>query len=140
MFSHIGHGSAFDESWGSPACIDDMYLKNPKEPTDLLPSDLQLFQELTLNSVSLRKKLIHSSLPKSSSKLFDYKKFNNEKPSRPPLPKFNQSNGVVGNDKNLLIDISPSKESSRKSVQRDSLVEMSILDTPIDVHTDDYSG
>lgn len=35
-FIHTGHGSAFGESWGSPAYIDEMYLKNPMEPPDVL--------------------------------------------------------------------------------------------------------
>lgn len=35
-FIHTGHGSAFGESWGSPAYIDDMYLKNPMEPPDVI--------------------------------------------------------------------------------------------------------
>lgn len=35
-FFHTGHGSAFGESWGSPAYIDEMYLKNPMEPPDVL--------------------------------------------------------------------------------------------------------
>ena len=35
-FIHTGHGSAFGDSWGSPAYIDDMYLRNPMEPPDVL--------------------------------------------------------------------------------------------------------
>lgn len=35
-FIHTGHGSAFGESWGSPAYIDEMYLRNPMEPPDVL--------------------------------------------------------------------------------------------------------
>ena len=35
-FIHTGHGSAFGESWGSPSTIDEMYLKNPMEPPDLM--------------------------------------------------------------------------------------------------------
>lgn len=35
-FIHTGHGSAFGDSWGSPAYIDDMYLKNPMEPPDVI--------------------------------------------------------------------------------------------------------
>lgn len=35
-FIHTGHGSAFGESWGSPAYIDDMYLRNPMEPPDII--------------------------------------------------------------------------------------------------------
>lgn len=33
---HTGHGSAFGESWGSPSYIDEMYLKNPMEPPDVV--------------------------------------------------------------------------------------------------------
>lgn len=35
-FIHTGHGSAFGDSWGSPAYIDDMYLRNPMEPPDII--------------------------------------------------------------------------------------------------------
>lgn len=35
-FIHTGHGSAFGDSWGSPSFIDEMYLKNPMEPPDIL--------------------------------------------------------------------------------------------------------
>lgn len=38
-FIHTGHGSAFGESWGSPAYIDDMYLRNPMEPPDIIGLD-----------------------------------------------------------------------------------------------------
>lgn len=34
-FIHTGHGAAFGETWGSPAFIDDMYLKNPMDPPDV---------------------------------------------------------------------------------------------------------
>lgn len=35
-FIHTGHGSAFGDSWGSPSFIDEMYLKNPMDPPDIL--------------------------------------------------------------------------------------------------------
>lgn len=34
-FIHTGHGAAFGETWGNPAYIEDMYLKNPMEPPDV---------------------------------------------------------------------------------------------------------
>lgn len=33
---HTGHGSAFGESWGSPSYIDEMYLRNPMDPPDVI--------------------------------------------------------------------------------------------------------
>lgn len=40
-FIHTGHGSAFGESWGSPTHIDEMYLRNPMEPPDLMGAELR---------------------------------------------------------------------------------------------------
>ena len=33
---HSGHGSSSGPSWGSPATIDEVYLRNPMEPMDIL--------------------------------------------------------------------------------------------------------
>lgn len=35
-FIHTGHGGIRGKTWGSPAFIDDMYLRNPMEPPDKL--------------------------------------------------------------------------------------------------------
>ena len=35
-FIHTGHGDPYGESWGSPAEIDEVYLRNPMDPPDLL--------------------------------------------------------------------------------------------------------
>lgn len=35
-FIHTGHGSIDEKSWGSPSFIDEVYLKNPMEPPDVL--------------------------------------------------------------------------------------------------------
>lgn len=48
-FIHTGHGSAFGESWGSPAYIDEMYLKNPMEPPDVLGLPREQFISNTLD-------------------------------------------------------------------------------------------
>lgn len=36
FISFIGHGSSSGPSWGSPAAIDEVYLRNPMEPLDIL--------------------------------------------------------------------------------------------------------
>jgi len=36
FFILLGHGSLFGKSWGSPAFIDEVYLRNPMEPPDVL--------------------------------------------------------------------------------------------------------
>lgn len=35
-FIHTGHGDPYGKSWGSPAFIDEVYLRNPMEPPDVL--------------------------------------------------------------------------------------------------------
>ncbi|XP_011339343.1 uncharacterized protein LOC105280462 isoform X2 [Ooceraea biroi] len=35
-FIHTGHGAPFGKSWGSPVYIDDVYLRNPMDPPDVL--------------------------------------------------------------------------------------------------------
>lgn len=53
-FIHTGHGSAFGESWGSPCYIDEMYLKNPMEPPDLM--GMQTEKNKTTSPQSLDRK------------------------------------------------------------------------------------
>lgn len=35
-FIHTGHGDPYGQSWGSPAEIDEVYLRNPMDPPDIL--------------------------------------------------------------------------------------------------------
>ena len=37
----LGHGAMGSKTWGSPAYIDDMYLRNPMEPPDKLGIPLE---------------------------------------------------------------------------------------------------
>jgi activated CDC42 kinase 1 len=41
-FIHAGHGGYQGISWGHPSYIDDMYLKNPMEPPDVLGLQIDL--------------------------------------------------------------------------------------------------
>lgn len=136
-FIHTGHGSAFGESWGSPSYIDDMYLKNPMDPPDLMglkrrpkPSP-QLCDRRKSSTKSLNGSLRHSS----SEKQFHYKKLKNQesfkcKPQRPPQPDFDTAR------ESILIDVSPTdskvvlRKTSDKSETRNAI---SLLDEPIDV-------
>lgn len=35
-FIHTGHGDPYGPSWGSPSAIDEVYLRNPMDPPDVL--------------------------------------------------------------------------------------------------------
>lgn len=35
-FIHTGHGDPYGPSWGSPSTIDEVYLRNPMDPPDVL--------------------------------------------------------------------------------------------------------
>jgi hypothetical protein len=35
-FIHTGHGSHKGKTWGQPGTIDDVYLRNPLQPPDII--------------------------------------------------------------------------------------------------------
>lgn len=72
-FIHTGHGSAFGESCGSPAYIDEMYLKNPMEPPDVL--GMQIEPKASPHSFERQKTLqkgIHRTLLKLNASITNY--------------------------------------------------------------------
>ncbi|XP_064489392.1 activated CDC42 kinase 1-like [Ornithodoros turicata] len=87
-FIHAGHGDIHGKTWGSPAFIDDTYLRNPVEPPDVLglpPEPLtfsERFQELARRSQ-------HNPIAKKTTamKQFSYNKFINESSDVDLLPK-----------------------------------------------------
>ncbi|CAH0554680.1 unnamed protein product [Brassicogethes aeneus] len=146
-FIHTGHGSAFGESWGSPAFIDDMYLKNPMEPPDLMgmKREVKPSPQLCDRRKSQPHKAINGSLRKSSDKQFQYRKLSNEstvsnnkqasKPKRPPQPKIDSTREGV------LVDISPEElQLSKMMIDNGKMTKtgsLSLLDEPIDMPQDE---
>ncbi|KAJ8947003.1 hypothetical protein NQ318_019084 [Aromia moschata] len=133
-FIHTGHGSAFGESWGSPSHIDEMYLKNPMDPPDVIGMQRQPKPSPQLcDRRRSGTKSTNGSLRKPLDKQFNYKKLTNQnsfkgKPQRPPQPKVDTSREGV------LIDISPGEEVVlRKQPGRSQSAATSILDEPIDI-------
>lgn len=149
-FIHTGHGGPFGKTWGSPAFIDDMYLKNPMEPPDVTG--------MTAEVVASGKKLPDRSKKKqtanpvvrrqSQSKQYTYHKLKNENgmspqkskpPTRPPQPNVahepQQAEGI-------LIDFSPENNIASNVVMRPKLPGdledreikcLSLLDEPIEI-------
>ncbi|KAF5279161.1 hypothetical protein FQR65_LT03407 [Abscondita terminalis] len=141
-FIHTGHGSAFGESWGSPAYIDEMYLKNPMKPADVigLPHEKNSPQRMSYRD----KRTSYSASLRSSERQFNYHKLEvsdkkRGKPNRPPQPKFNHSATTESKDA-LLIDISPDEVSSIKypNPVQVSPKSISLLDEPIDIPQEDF--
>ncbi|GJQ71627.1 Ack [Trypoxylus dichotomus] len=138
-FIHTGHGSAFGESWGSPCYIDEMYLKNPMEPADLL--GIQPEVNKTSSPQSLERKRTKSqigSFRRGSEKQFNYRRLTNEngnskvKPTRPPPP------NIVTNKEGVLIDISPEECTVlRSAAAMNELRGLSLIDEPIDAPQED---
>ncbi|XP_044755752.1 activated CDC42 kinase 1 isoform X1 [Coccinella septempunctata] len=141
---HTGHGSAFGESWGSPSYIDEMYLKNPMEPPDVIGTGIN---GKPMPQLSDRRKTIKgiSSHRSTPEKQFSYKKLMNEKidimkktkPQRPPEPK------IETNREAVLIELSPDEMLSGKPKNKTGMSRManvSLIDTPIDVPQLDVEG
>lgn len=122
-FIHTGHGAPFGKSWGSPQYIDDVYLRNPMEPPDIV-------------GVSPVDKKILSGTQRSW-KQFNYTKFQNDLRSSPiktsnSLPSTSSSSST-GKPQGSLIDLSP--EEIAANTQRNETAfrrVVNILDEPID--------
>ncbi|XP_044732904.1 uncharacterized protein LOC123295568 [Chrysoperla carnea] len=155
-FIHTGHGSAFGKSWGSPSHIDEMYLKNPMEPPDVI--GINLAESVSPQKLpDRRKKPAHySSVVKkhTQAKQYNYHKLKNEngnlvspiksKPLRPPQPSGESLNLSQAPSEGSLIDFSPeNNEASNFVILRNKNLEsderdsksLSLLDEPIDVPT-----
>ncbi|XP_049823460.1 activated Cdc42 kinase Ack isoform X2 [Aethina tumida] len=141
-FIHTGHGSAFGESWGSPAYIDDMYLKNPMEPPDVtgMQREVKPSPQLSDRSSKTSSSKVNGSLRKPSDKQFQYRKLFNEnvmlsKPQRPPQPKVDTTREGV------LVDISPEDvvpTARMTDIGKSTTSTVSLIDEPIDAPQEDY--
>ncbi|XP_043466888.1 serine/threonine-protein kinase par-1 [Leptopilina heterotoma] len=123
-FIHTGHGAPFGKSWGSPIFIDDVYLRNPMEPPDVVGT----------TAIDPSKKKFATGTPRSR-KQFNYTKFQNDLRSSPiktasvPQPSTSQEGS--------LIDLSPEELANAVALTCPSDTAcrrvVNILDEPIDV-------
>lgn len=119
-FIHTGHGAPFGKSWGSPVYIDDVYLRNPMDPPDVLvaaSADNRMKKKFTCGTPRTRKQ-------------FNYTKLHNDARSSPI--KVSQASAV--NQEDTLIDLS-AEESANTNVhdQKNACKRVvNILDEPID--------
>ncbi|XP_031850156.1 activated Cdc42 kinase isoform X2 [Nomia melanderi] len=123
-FIHTGHGAPFGKSWGSPIYIDDVYLRNPMEPPDVVGV-------ATAPDSHLKKKFFCGT-PRSR-KQFNYTKFQNDIRSSPV--KSTNALGQGGSQEGSLIDLSPEEMVNTSVAQSDTAccrVVNNILDEPID--------
>ncbi|XP_057335774.1 activated Cdc42 kinase Ack isoform X1 [Microplitis mediator] len=114
-FIHTGHGAPFGKSWGSPQFIDDVYLRNPMEPPDVV-------------GVIDKKKFTHSAA--RSRKQFNYTRFQNDLRSSPVKTLNTAANSQEGS----LIDLSPEELALNATGLRSESCRrvINILDEPID--------
>lgn len=123
-FIHTGHGEPFGKSWGSPTMIDNVYLRNPMVPPDIIGT----------TSFEHSKKHFSQTTPRSR-KQFNYKVLQNELRSSPikkapavPKPSTSQEG--------TLIDLSPEELANAAAMvahQSDSARVVNIIDEPIDM-------
>lgn len=110
-FIHTGHGSVEGKSWGSPAFIDDVYLKNPMDPPDVLglPPDASFqYEELR----------VMKGMPKKPAvKQFAYHRLTNEKFEESPKSRFFTSNKEEIKTSQLMTVEIPSSSSTANNVK-----------------------
>ncbi|XP_043269607.1 activated CDC42 kinase 1 [Venturia canescens] len=125
-FIHTGHGAPFGKSWGSPIFIDDVYLRNPMEPPDIVGVS-------TLDNAS-KKKFPYGNAPRSR-KQFNYTKLQNDLRSSPVKTSNAASSAPSVNQEGRLIDLSPEEIAAASGGQNATagcLRVVNILDEPID--------
>lgn len=120
-FIHTGHGAPFGKSWGSPIYIDDVYLRNPMEPPDIV----------AVTGVADNQKKKFSCGTPRSRKQFNYTKLQNDVRASPA--KFTVS--VPGtSQEGSLIDLSPEEITNANPIQSETTCRrvINILDEPIE--------
>lgn len=125
-FIHTGHGAPFGKSWGSPIYIDDVYLRNPMEPPDVVG--------VTSVDNAAKKKFAYGSAPRTR-KQFNYTKLQNDLRSSPV--KVSNASVASVSQEGKLIDLSPEEiaaSNAASALQPESacLRVVNILDEPID--------
>ncbi|XP_076235766.1 activated Cdc42 kinase isoform X2 [Calliopsis andreniformis] len=122
-FIHTGHGAPFGKSWGSPIYIDDVYLRNPMEPPDVVGV-------ATAPDSHLKKKFFCGT-PRSR-KQFNYTKFQNDIRASPI--KSTNTSAPNSSQEVSLIDLSPEEMVNTDVAQSDTACRrvVNILDEPID--------
>lgn len=122
-FIHTGHGGApFGKSWGSPVYIDDVYLRNPMDPPDVLvaaATDNQTRKRFSCGTPRTRKQ-------------FNYTKLRNDVRSSPVKISQPSSTSSVSQEDNL-IDLSAEELASTSAHEEVACRRViNILDEPID--------
>lgn len=151
-FIHTGHGDPYGKSWGSPAFIDEVYLRNPMEPPDVLGMTTNPGPTSKLPD---RKKRPQQHVEKTArhSKQFSYSKLNSieiAKRTQLGVGGVGSSHGSNGGTREgVLIDISAEQSATSGMIRGSSFPlpvqpslnhipavnGISILDEPIDNNT-----
>nr|CAD7454807.1 unnamed protein product [Timema tahoe] len=159
-FIHTGHGSPYGKSWGSPAFIDDVYLRNPMEPPDILGIAQQEAGAEGPKLPDRKKKLLQQGSKSRNANKFTYSKLTNEAGNKTKSKKQGtletessnlspRMNGEMRtSSEGVLIDLDGQNDSpvqlrtssAMSPSQRNTAHTASILDEPIDGAEDDASS
>ncbi|XP_014230636.1 activated CDC42 kinase 1 isoform X2 [Trichogramma pretiosum] len=102
-FIHTGHGAPFGKSWGSPIYIDDVYLRNPMDPPDVVGCVADSALKMVPGVQSQRQR-----------KQYNYTKLQNDLRGSPvKVP--NAPVQLPSNQEGTLIDLSPEEIESRNN-------------------------
>lgn len=122
-FIHTGHGAPFGKSWGSPSFIDDVYLRNPMDPPDILVA----------SGAENQSKKRFSCGTQRARKQFNYTKLRNDIRSS-PVKVSQTASTSANNQEGTLIDLSAEELANTSTLEQDVACRrvINILDEPID--------
>lgn len=121
-FIHTGHGAPFGKSWGSPSFIDDVYLRNPMDPPDILVAS---------STGDNQSKKRFSCGTQRARKQFNYTKLRNDARSS-PVKVSQTTSASASSQEGTLIDLSAEEMASTHEQDVACRRVINILDEPID--------
>lgn len=132
-FIHTGHGAPFGKSWGSPSFIDDVYLRNPMDPPDILVA--------AASTADGQAKKRFSCGTQRAKKQFNYTKLRNDGKSSPvKVPQ--AVTASASSQEGTLIDLSAEELANTNILEQDVACRrvINILDEPIDVERSSWQN
>ncbi|XP_023723093.1 uncharacterized protein LOC111872982 isoform X4 [Cryptotermes secundus] len=151
-FIHTGHGAVCGKSWGNPSFIDEVYLRNPMEPPDVLGMAQDPGPAPKLPD--RKKKISQEARGRSNQKQFNYSKLTDESSqnfgdgrkvtcTETLTAVTNETKSKTSLTEGVLIDfVAPVEiKSSALSISTsENTYRNSIMDEPIDVIEEEFWG
>lgn len=99
-FIHTGHGDPYGKTWGSPSAIDEVYLRNPMDPPDVI--GLQTSVNSSLNESPLQQQTFN--VMSSSPNTLPRQLSQNQVIKTSPINRTSSLSSPTSQNRSLMLD------------------------------------